>query len=227
MTTLLALRTRFYARFDSGQAGYVGVPEANSLINEGARHLHNWVVSEAEYYIWKEYTLPLVQGQSDYPLPADFQKLLKLFAPMVYMGISAVPNWRPIRRLMPEEYRGQNFGIYQGPQPLLMQAYMMLGQTLRVFPVPPSNPGNLLMWYVPQYKDLVNDTDVSEVSNDPGWDEFVINQAVIAARIKEESDTSQLEARQQQIMQMMQTAMINRDMGKKAHVVDVEGPAYW
>ncbi|RYF32346.1 MAG: hypothetical protein EOO38_31080 [Cytophagaceae bacterium] len=184
-------------------------------------------MSEGEYYLWKEYSLPLIAGQSDYVLPTDFQKLLKLFAPMVAIGNLAVPNWRPIRRLMPEEYRGQNFGVYSGPQPMLAQAYMMMGQTLRIFPVPPTNPGNLLLWYVPQYQNLVNDTDVSEISNDPGWDEFVINQAVIAARIKEESDTSQLESRQQQIMQMMQASMINRDMGKKAHVVDVEGPANW
>jgi len=216
------LLTRFYNRLDSGLAGYVGTAEANSLINEGARHLHNWVVSEAEYYIWKETTLPLVSGQSDYALPTDFQKLLKLFAPQITSTVGQPPRWRPMDRIMPEEYRGQNFGVYMGDAPHQAHSYMMMGQTLRVFPVPPTNPGNLLMWYVPQYTNLVLDTDVSEVSNDPGWDEFIVNQAVIAARIKEESDTTQLEARQQQIMQMIQTAMMNRDMGKHSHVVDVE-----
>jgi len=222
MATLLDLRTRFYNRFDSGQAGYVGTDEANSLINEGARHLHNWVVSEAEYYIWKETTLPLITDQSDYALPADFQKLLKLFAPQVASAIGPTPRWRPMERLMPEEYRGQNYGVDIGQVPHRARAYMMMGQTLRVFPVPKTNPGNLLMWYVPQYVDLVADTDVSELSNDPGWDEFIVNQAVIAARIKEESDITPLQARQTQIMQMIQQSMINRDMGKHSHIVDVE-----
>lgn len=222
MTTLAQLRTRFYNRFDSGQNGYIGIPEANNLINEGARHLHNWLVSESEYYIWKEDVFPLTTGQSDYPLPAQFQKLLKLFAPQVSTSVNGEPSWIPLRRLMPQEYRGQNFGAYQGPFPIVTQAYMMMGNTLRVFPTPPANPGNLLIWYVPKYVDLVLDTDTTELANDSAWEEFLVNQAVIAARIKEESDTGPLQDRQTAIMEMIQKSSINRDMGQHSRVVDVD-----
>ena len=222
MATLLDLRTRFYNRFDSGQAGYIGTVEANNLINEGARHLHNWVVSEAEYYIWKEGTITLQKGVSDYFLPPDFQKLLKVFAPQGNQLSGQAINWRPIDRIMPEEYRGVNMGSNWGPMPQVVQAYMLMGQTIRIMPVPPANPSPLLLWYAPVYKDLVNDTDVSAVSNDAGWEEFIVNQAVIGARIKEESDTSALESRQGQIMNMIQSSIINRDMGKRAHVIDVD-----
>lgn len=227
MTTLAQLRTRFYNRFDSGQAGYIGTVEANTLINEGARHLHNWLVSESEYYSWKEGIINLVTGQSDYALPPDFQKLLKIFAPQVYTSPQTTPAWVPLKRLMPQEYRGQNFGANQGPFPRVPQAYMMMGQLLRFFPTPPANPGNILIWYVPRFIDMVNDTDSTEIANDAAWEEFIINQAVIAARIKEESDTGPLQDRQTQIMQMIQASMINRDMGQMAHVVDVDRQALW
>lgn len=222
MTTLAQLRTRFYNRFDSGQSGYIGTAEANNLINEGARHLHNWLVSEAEYYQWREIVYPLNQGQSDYGLPADFQKLLKVFAPQIYSSPSATPTWQPLRRLMPSEYRGPSFGALQGPYPLVPRAYMLMGQTLRILPLPPANPGNILIWYVPKYVDLVLDTDSTELANDTGWEEFIVNQAVIGARIKEESDTGPLQDRQQQIMALIQSSIINRDMGQTAHVVDVD-----
>lgn len=227
MTTLADLRTRLYQRFDSGIAGYVGTAEANSLINEGARHLHNWVASEAEYYIWKESTLQLVQGQSDYPVSPDLQKVLKIFRPASYSITGQTPCWLPMDRIMPEEYTGLNFGAYQGPVPFTARAYLLMGQTLRILPMPQANPGQLLLWYVPKYQDLVNDTDVCEISNDPGWEEFIVNQAAIACRLKEESDTSQLEKRQQEIMQIIQASVINRDMGRHQRVVDVDRWRYW
>jgi hypothetical protein len=71
------------------------------------------------------------------------------------------------------------------------------------------------------YVDLTADTDTLEMAMVPGWQEFIINQAVIAARIKEESDTAPLERRQQAIMGLMQASMINRDMGQHQRVVDV------
>lgn len=99
---------------------------------------------------------------------------------------------------------------------------MMMGQTLRIFPTPPANPGSILIWYVPRYIELVLDTDSTELANDSAWEEYIVNQAVIAARIKEESDTGPLQDRQAAIMAMIQNSAINRDMGQHSHVVDVD-----
>jgi hypothetical protein len=111
-------------------------------------------------------------------------------------------------------------GALNAIQPFWPYGYMMMGQTLRIVPTP-QKVTNLLMWYVPMYVDLTADTDTLEMAMVPGWQEFIINQAVIAARIKEESDTAPLERRQQAIMGLMQASMINRDMGQHQRVVDV------
>lgn len=227
MPTLAELRKRFYDRFDEGQLNYIQVAEANQLINEGAAHFHNWLVSEAEYMIWKEATLPLVPGQSDYPLPTDFMKMLKVFGPNRYPVAAGPASVSPLQRMMPEEYRGLNMGAYQGPFPQYPQAYMMLGNSLRIMPVPSTASGSLLYWYAPMYTPLVLDTDVTPAILEPGWEEFIINQAVIAARIKEESDPGPIQVRQGQIMAMIQSSIINRDMGRSQRVVDVSYQQRW
>lgn len=214
-TTLADLRTRFYDRFDSGQQNYIVPAEANRLLNEGGAHLHNWIINSAEWYIWDKYPITVLGNQIDYPLPGDFFKDLKVFG--VYNG-----NYIPLRRLMAEEFRG---GM-QTDSRLFMESrfgYMIMGQVLRIQPAPTLSTFNLEMWYTPHYTQLVNDTDTMDVSVAPGWDEFVINQAVIGARLKEESDTTALERRQAEIKTMIEADMVNRDMGRHQHVVDVEG----
>lgn len=218
--TLAQLRKQFYSRFDVGAQNYIQTDEANQLINEGASHLHNWLVTEAEYLIWQESLLPLVAGQSDYPFPPTTQKLLKLFGPAYNAASVTTPAWMPLHRIMPQEYRGGSMGALNQPIPFWPHGYMLMGQTLKIIPTP-QKAMNLLMWYVPVFQDMVADTDTTELALAPGYQEFIINQAVIGARIKEESDTSALERRQQQIMVLMQAAMINRDMGQTQHVVDV------
>lgn len=221
MTNLLDLRTRMYARFDEGQQNYVSVSEANSLLNEGAAHLHNWLVNSAEFYIWSEYLITTVPGQMDYPLPADFQKSLKVFS----LGNQAPPyTYIPIARIMPEEFRGFQpgfYGVYSSFQDNTC-GYMIIGNKIRLLPIPSQAQVGVAMWYAPTYTPMVLDTDTPDVCVAPGWEEFVVNQAVIACRIKEESDTVQLERRQQQIMQLIEQSIINRDMGRHQHVVDVD-----
>lgn len=220
--TLAQLRQRFYERFDSasgqGAHNYIKDEEANGLVNEGAQHLHNWIVTEGEFYIWKELTIPLVAGQADYPVPDDFLKLLKIFtAPPPGLQMCAQT---PLERIMPEEYRGS------GPQSVSSfghspRGYMQMGDIIRMIPTPGLNAGGVLLWYAPSYTPLVEDTDRLTTAVLAGAEEFIINQAVIAARLKEESDTGPLERRNMQIMTMMQQTMSNRDWGKPQHVVDV------
>lgn len=223
MPTLADLRTRFLQRFDAAQNGYMAAAECNILINEGVATFYNWMVSEAEYYYWKEQLIPLVAKQGDYTLPADFMKLLKLYGP--YVGQNFIPGAiKPIPRIMPEEYRGPSMGDPTLPTGAAPQGYMMMGDILRILPTPSTASGNLTMWYAPSCPTLVNDTDSLPLVMEPGFEEFIINQAVIGAKIKEDTDTSALERRQAQIQQQIQQALINRDMGRRQHVVDIAGP---
>jgi hypothetical protein len=218
MATLLELRTRMFNRFDEGQLNYVSVAEANTLLNEGAAHLHNWIVNSAEFYIWSEAIIPLVSGQMDYNLPTDFYKALKVF---VLSGTAPAYRYDPMNRVMPEEFRGNSTGLY-GFFTDASQGYMIVGNKIRVMPVPAGAAGNIAIWYAPTYKPMVLDTDTPSISVAPGWEEFLVNHAVINCRIKEESDTTQLERRQAVITKMIEEALINRDMGRHQHVVDID-----
>ena len=203
--TLASLRTAFYRRFDEGSQNYIDTDEANALINEGAQHLYNWLISTGENYVWREYQGQLSPSVTDFLLPNDFFKALNVF--VVSQG-----QYRPIPRLMLSEWAG-SFGRF---------GYMIIDNYIR-FSQPVSSPSTTIsLWYVPQYQDLINDTDTFNFQYIPGHVEFIVNQAVIAARLKEESDTSALERRQAQIIQLIETDMANRDMGKHQHVVDAE-----
>lgn len=218
MPTLADMRQRFYNRFDEGQQNYIGVAEANSLLNEGAAFLHNWIINSAEFYLWSEWTVPLVRNQMDYTLPADFYKSLKVFA----TGQTGFPSsFTAIDRIMPEEFQGSGFGV-SGLLGNYATGYMIMGNKLRIIPAPTTSGTGITMWYAPVYTYLVNDTDSFNLSVAPGWDEFIVNHAVIAARIKEESDTGTLERRQAQITAMIEASMVNRDMGRHQHVVDID-----
>lgn len=217
MATLLELRTRMYNRFDEGQQNYVTVAEANTLLNEGAAHLHNWIVNSAEFYIWSEAIIPLAKNQMDYPLPANFYKSLKVFW---LGGLGSVFRYEPMNRIMPEEFRGASTGLSSIFNEC-DSGYMIMGNLIRIMPAP-SISGMIALWYAPTYTPMVLDTDSPSISVAPGWEEFVVNHAVINCRIKEESDTTQLERRQAVITKMIEEALINRDMGRHQHVVDID-----
>lgn len=203
--TLASLRTAFYNRFDEGSQNYIGTDEANSLINEACEHLYNWLIASGENYVSRELQGQLTPTQTDFPLPEDFFKLLKVF--IVNSG-----RYTPVPRLMLEEWRGS-----YGPC-----GYIMIDNLLRFSQSMTAQNTTVSIFYVPDFTELVNDTDTFSFQYIPGCAEFIVNQAVIGARLKEESDTAPLERRQAQIIQMIETDIQNRDMGRHQHVVDAE-----
>ena len=221
--TLSDLRQRFYDRFDEGSSQYIDAPQANRYINEAGRHLHNWIVSMNEDYLWTTFPIAVNTNQQDYALPNDFFKDLKVFG--VYTApVGNVPYYWPLQRIMKNEFRGGPATVFRYPfyAPF---GYMIIGQTLRITPIPSYVNFNLEMWYAPHYAELVNDTDTVHVSVAPGWDEFIVNQAVIAAKLKEESDVTDLVRRNEEIKGLIESQMINRDLGMPQRVTDITASA--
>jgi hypothetical protein len=215
------LRQRFYDRFDEGSSQYIDQAQANRLINEAGRHLHNWIVSESEDYIVRIYPIQVNVNQQDYPLPSDFFKDLKVWG--VYTQTSGnIPYYWPLMKLMKNEFRGGPATVFRYPfyGPF---GYLILGQFLRITPIPVYNNFNLEMWYAPHYAELINDSDVVDVSVAPGWDEFIVNQAVIGAKLKEEADVADLVARNREIKDMIQQQVINRDLGMPSRLTEFSG----
>jgi hypothetical protein len=221
-TTLVDYRQRFYDRFDEGQSTYIDNAQANRLINEARAHLHNWIVVSNEDYMVSEYVFTVVANQADYALPVDFFKDLKVFG-YYSQPSSPQPYYWPLPRRMRGEYRGGSANIYRYPTANVGFGYMILGNVLRLDPMPASGGSvGIKMWYAPHYTPLVNDSDVENAAWVPGWDEYVVNQAVIGAKIKEESDVGAIMGRQAEIKQLIEQDMMNRDMGQPGHVIDME-----
>lgn len=223
--TLADLRQRFYDRFDEGASQYIDQPQANRLINEAGRWLHNWIVSSSEDYIVSIFSITLVSNQQDYPLPADFFKDLKVFGVNNAVGGAAPFHW-PMRRVMKNEYRGGPATAFRYPF-MAPFGYMIIGNNIRVTPVPSDVNFSLEMWYAPHYTEMLNDADTCQSSIAPGWDEFIINHAVIAAKIKEEADIGPILNRQEEIKRLIADQMINRDLGMPQRVVDVTLGNMW
>ena len=207
--TLAQLRTKFYNRFDEGSQNYIATAEANDLINEGAEDLYTWIVNTAEDYIWREQTGQVTATVTDFVLPADFYKALKVF--VIVNGF-----YSPLKRLMPDEWSGS----VGRPGYMIIDNYLRFSQTMT------SASQNISLWYVPSYTPLVADTDKWSFQYIPGMAEYAVNYATISARAKEESDTSTLERKNAAIMSKLEASFVNRDMGRHQHVVDAEGMTF-
>ncbi len=223
--TLQDLRQRFYDRFDEGASQYIDTNQANRLINEGGRWLHNWIISSSEDYIVSKATINVNANQADYPLPADFFKDLKVFGVGTLDATNPPYHWA-LRRLMKNEYHGGSATAFRLPF-TAPYGYMITGQILTISPVPSEVSFNIEMWYAPHYAEMVNDADTCSSAIVPGWDEFIVNHAVIAAKIKEEADTGAIQQRQAEVRAMITEQMVNRDMGMPQRVTDVTSGGPW
>ena len=95
--------------------------------------------------------------------------------------------------------------------------YRITGSQLQLVPI--SAQGQTVrIHYAPRPRDLIQDTDVIEGIS--GWEEYVIVDAAIKAMAKEESDPSELVREKMQLMQRIEAAAENRDVGEPECVSD-------
>lgn len=231
--TLLQLRTRVLQRTDMVNSQFVTTAEVTQLINTAGARLHDILVTAYEdYYVTKATGFALVAGKEAYDLVADcaitdFQKTLQVF---LTTGTGTTLSRYPLRR-----FNTRQLGRLNNPQltattvapPLLF--YRMVGNKLYLEPIPAGGVSGWLceIWYVPQFVQLVADADTLDYSIAFGWDEYIVNDAAINIRLKEESDVSGLMARQQEFERRLEAVTQARDIGEPSRVVDVESGGYY
>lgn len=90
--------------------------------------------------------------------------------------------------------------------------YRLLGNNqIEFIPTPAGNQG-FRIWYVPRLKELLLDTDTTDIGIS-GWIEYVIVKAAYYALTKEESDTSSLVMQLQALTERITSTAANRDAG--------------
>lgn len=216
LPTLATLRQAAYDLFDEGLQNYIQIPEMNRYINAAFAELYNWLVASGEDYFFTEVTGSFANSTTDFALPADFMKVVKVWS---------LPGYIPVPRLMPGEYRNVA-AITSAPMlygnMCVPQGYLLMGNYLRM--VGQFSPNNMFsLWYTPVCTQLVADTDTWNFPYVSGWPQYVVTRAAIKARIKEESDCTELRQELKDIKANIEMDMQNRDLGQPRHVVDSEG----
>ena len=211
--TLAELRTRARQRADMEESQFVSDSELNGYINNSIAELHDILVQSysSDYYI-SSYSFNTVSQQDSYDLPDDFYKL---------RGVDAALNGNDPYTLRPfnfnERNRFRNFGVWS----LLGIAnirYRIVGNQLTFSPTPDGVTA-ITLWYVPVATELVADTD--ELRDFNGYNEYIIIDAAIKMAQKEESDVSVLAAQKAAIIQRLNAAAQNRDIGSSESVSDI------
>jgi hypothetical protein len=97
--------------------------------------------------------------------------------------------------------------------------YQVRGDDLVFIPTP--NGSQLIrLWYIPLPQELTLDTDSFNGIN--GYEEYVVIDAAIKMRVKEESPVEELLLAKENMRQRILSASAGRDSGEPARVVDTD-----
>lgn len=90
--------------------------------------------------------------------------------------------------------------------------YRLLGLNQIEFIPTPSGGQSLRLWYIPRLKELLQDTDITDIGIS-GWIEYVIVKAAYYALTKEECPTQELQAQLLALTKRIEETAANRDAG--------------
>ena len=213
--TLLEVRTATRQRADMVNSAFITDAELNSYINQSYFELYDLLVQNygAHYFVGSPFAVSTDGVTEFYPLPADFYKLVGIslkrpgdqgFSPMKQGSFSDMQRLSGIN--------GQSFVLSN------TALYSLNANSLWLAPVPQA--GQVIrMFYVPRLTTLANDTDT--IDGISGWTEYVICDAAIKCKQKEESDVSVLAVEKAALMKRIEAASSNRDSAAPSTISDV------
>lgn len=223
-TTLTLAQARLLAQQESDMVNsqFVSDSEWNSYINQSYFELYDLLVQKYgdDYYAnnvefetdgtSQLYALP---NGTNYSAAPAFYKLLG-----VDLSLSPSPDsWITLKRFnmsARNRYSVPNFQNFYGVTNL---RYRLNGNNIWFTPTPQAGQ-TIRLWYVPRLSTL--DSDASTMDGISGWTEYVIVDAAIKAKNKEESDVSVLMARKAGLILRIESAAENRDAANPMTVSD-------
>jgi len=214
--TLASLRTQARQRADMENSNFVTDSELNQYINSSIAELHDLFLSQPDSdYNVMQYTFSIVDNQDQYDLPADFYKL---------RGVDLALNQGASTRyltLKPFNFNERNrnsdlpFNFIWGPA----LRYRLVGNKIVFTPIP-SGSYSIQLWYVPLAQTLSADGDILNDLN--AFSEYVVVDAAIKMRLKEESDVTILEKMKSDMRARIIEMSQNRDAGASDTISDVQ-----
>lgn len=226
--TLLQMRTQARQRADLENSQYVTDSELTGYINNSVAELYDLLIGsyDADYFI-ESIEFNSVVGQSDYPLPnGTLYSAAKPFYKL--KGVDAKINTSNFFSLRPfnfnERNRNEDFAWSTLNGPLVR--YRLVGDVLKFSPIP-DGIKPIRVWYIPLAPVLSADGDTLQDLN--AYHEYVVVDAAIKCRIKEELEVQTLEAIKAGLKQRIEQMAQNRDAGNPESVSDIyaENNDYW
>lgn len=231
------LRLAAQQRSDRVNATTITTAEWNSYINASAAALYRIIGQTYEDYNVQQYAFTLAGGQggntlqlgagSGVPLFDKLRHISRVVIPPGGSGGSAATYAPVLRADSPMEWDELSAPVLMPYYGGLTQRvkYWLWGATLEIRPAA-SAGAQYVLWYIPAYEQLVNDTDTIDgtwmATN--GIAEYVVVDVAIKAMIKEESiDTAQLLMQdRERIKSEILVQFAQRDDGQPGRIVDVK-----
>jgi hypothetical protein len=218
--TLAQLRTEVEQRADIPTSSSSGTrfldTEINRYINQSIRRFVGFLIGNySESYFRASSTISVSSGTRSYSLPSDFYQLISF--------VVTIDGTRVHLERTPNELQDidtDNYGWTQG-----YPTYRVLSSTVVFDPTPRAsytvtvNYHSLLFCFNSggtAITDLSSDTDYLDGFN--GWEEWVINDAAIKCKLKDEEPIVELQAVNDRIEQEIRRASANRDAGRPPRV---------
>lgn len=204
MATLAQLRTRARERADmelgSGQSAtdhFITNTELNSYINASIAELYDLLVKayDADYYLTSS-TVTGVASTLEYSLPNDFYKM---------KGLDR-EDGTPVKKFLFAKRNNGGLKYRLRSSKLRFSDYPVVGEVFT-------------LWYIPKPTELSADADTFDGIN--GWEEYVIVDAAIKMRTKEETDTTDLKMEKQALKSRIEDMSQDRDTGEPERIADV------
>ena len=209
LVTLLELRTRVRERADMVYSQFVSDAELNRYINESAQELYDLLVqANVDYYSTLE-SFTIAPSANTHTLPDDFYKIRTLD---IDLGGRFCPVW---------PYNVQERGYWQDAVISRIAApvlYRVVGGTLELVPSL-SAAGSYRLTYVPLLEPMVDDTD--EFNGFNGFETYIIVDAAIKAKDKEESSVTVLTKQKDELMKRIEAMANVVDYGANSSIANV------
>jgi hypothetical protein len=209
--TLAQVREKVRERADMQNSTFVTDSELTGYINSSYAELYDLIIDRhgEDYYIsFQDFAAG--SGQSEFSLPGDFYKL---------RGVDLDPNTGQTITLKRFQFQERNrFNnlnvIFDGEA-----RYSLRGNNLVLIPALNSTR-NVRLWYVPKPIELISNNDTLDGIN--GWEEYVVVDAAIKCRVKEESDIQELLIAKQSLEMRINKMADSRDANEPVRITDTE-----
>lgn len=226
---LLSIRRLAKERADMVNSSFISDVQWNSFINQAMFELYDLLTTVYEDYNKTEVTFTTVAGQDAYDLPngvlysgaRPFYKILG-----VDIGLNSTPNgWVTANKFNFIDRNKYFYTITTAPPFGNGLEYRVVGNKLTFIPAPNSTLP-IRMHYIPRLRQLLKDSDVSEIGIS-GWLEYVITRTAKYALDKEESDSTTLTQELLMLKQRIEESASNRDAGRPDKISDIRTSGAW